>query len=514
MATYENIPGVQITETYVEPIDRNVSSDVAAIIGELDYSFKAGPLGDQMLSAVQVTNYTEALAQFGPEADGNHLLNALKAFFYEGGNIVYAIPVGRTCTYLTFTHGGSGAFSNPEFLETDITPAATGGFLPHDTTYYFKITEYVSDVVTLGETDASEVQLHVTGATVDTHKFTIAHTKNASADGWRLYMSADNSTWYKYGSDITGSSAEVTTAPPEGCTAVQPPLRSEAVLTASDANLAAFQSGLAVAKVNPDINLVVIARGNATKSDNVTLATNLATHCDECDEMHPRKRIGIIPVHADETVAEMSARTVANDRLVVIAPNGVESYFAGMLCGQYYWMSTTMKKFARLSDTDLEDTFTREETNELIGAGLTLVEPFVIPEVGGVDRYARVVRAVTTEWQATNPLETRELCIRRNIDHQIEMLTNIGYDFFQTQYTMNNEEGCMFLEQMMKSYLEGELQKGALYTSTRTNASMAGVPYSISVSTHPTDVNKVVVPLALRPTHAIEIIEIPLSIQI
>jgi hypothetical protein len=514
MATYENIPGVQITETYVEPIDRTVSSDIAAIIGELDYSFKAGALGDKLQSAVCVTNYLEALAEFGPEADDNHLLNALKEYFYEGGNIVYAIPVGRTCTYLTFTHGGTGAFANPDLLDAAVTTASTGGFIPALTTMYFKVTEYVDDVITGGETTASVAVSHAAGTPNDTHKFTVAHTKAAGADGWRLYISLNGTTWYKHGADITGSSAEVTAVPPTGSTLSQPPVRSEALLTAASANLAAFQSGLDVAKTQPEINLVIIARGNATNADIVTLAQDLADHCNECYDMHPRKRIGVIPVHPDETVAEMKARTTADDRLVVVAPNGVEAYFSGMVAGLDYWRSCTMRKFTRLTDSDLATTYSREETNDLIAAGVTLVEPFVIPMVGGVDRYARVVRGVTTERQSTSPVETQEMCVRRNIDHQIEMLTNMGCDFFQTQSSMNSEEGCMFLEQMMKSYLEGEITKGAIYVSSRANATMDGVAYSISVGEHATDVNKVVVPLALRPSHAIEIIEIPLSIQI
>lgn len=515
MATYENIPGVQVTETYVEPIDRASSSDIAAIIGELDFSFKAGPLGDKMLSAVYVSNYLEALAEFGPEADNNLLLNALKEYFYEGGNIVYAIPVGRTCTFLTFTHGGSGAFANPDFVGGDITTAATGGYIPATTTLHFKITEVCDDVVVGGETTESVALSMATGsASPATHKFTVAHTKGGSADAWRLYVSANGTTWYKYGPDLTGTSATVTDVPPTGCTLTLPPLRSEAVLTAARCNLAAFQSGLTVAKAQPEVNLVIVARGVSVKTDNTTLASNLAAHCAECYEMHPRKRMGIIPVHASETVSDMKARTETSDRLVVVAPNGVEAYFGGMVASIDYWRSCTMRKFSRLTDSDLAMTFTREETNDLIGAGLVLVEPFVIPVLGGVDRYARVVRSITAQRQAATPTETQELCVRRNIDRQIEMLTNMGCDFFQTESSMNNDEGCMFLEQMMKSYLEGEVTKGSIYVSTRTNATMDGVAYSLSVGQDPVDVNKVIVPLALRPAHAIEIIEIPLSIQL
>jgi hypothetical protein len=436
MVLYPNSPGTVIQELPVTSEAITGGIKTAVMLGETDLAFKGAP---DFQTPVFISDLAALSAKYDQDGAGvagvNMLYEQAYRHFMTGGGPLYLCQAGPVGTFLT----------TPECISDDLNTVTTGGTLLRSIKWHIRVTEYVTNaLVTKGETLASEVDANITtGGTTDTNEIVVAHTMDADADGWRVYMQADGeNTWY-LAADTAEATATITATP---TVAADLPTRNEGLVSQVAADIDDWQTALDNVKGLNFVHVVCIAGGLADRDDNIDLMDAISDHCEATYADTYIKRIGVCPAIAAETHAERintTDYTNTSDRLVKVAFGGTEGYVCGAMCSRNFDESIT---FFALPTALPEECYqggtsyplSKAERDVEYGLGWVILKPF--------EEGVRITKGITAQAGAEDPTVFKELFVRTLIDNLIENLERQGDAFIGSGRAINNQNSRMRLQ--------------------------------------------------------------------
>lgn len=261
----------------------------------------------------------------------------------------------------------------------------------------------------------------------------------------------------------------------------------------ADADSAAYSDALQRLKNEPDVDMVLTAVQDFSKSDRVAqIYSDVISHC-QVMSADCKGRIGfgqVPPSSAPKDSVEL-ARTVLSDRFVLVAPHGVVGAVAGMVGSLPYNQSPTFKRISGVGR--LKTAPGLDDQNALVGGNVATVanEP---------TRGLVVLRGLTTDGDQIN--------VRRIADHAVRGVKMLGDLFIGT---LNTDDGRSALRQKLTEFLLQMQKETAIVPSTdgtdpafKVNVYSSQADFALGI---------VRVDLAVRPVRAIDYIYATIQIQ-
>jgi hypothetical protein len=463
VSNYPHSPGTFVEELQVITTPIRPGKKTAVIIGETELAFEGSPNYQTPVMINDIPSLSVAINQIGKGIAqgtyGNPLYEQAYRHFLTNGGPCYVVQAGPLGVYV----------AQPTLITADCAKSTTGGTFPKSQKWHFRVTEYVTNtLVTKGETVASTADAVLTlDASTDTNKFTITHTKGGSATGWVVYMQLDGTAvWYR-AADGTGATIDVT-APPTSAVVAELPTRSEALISQTAADLAAWQASLDVTKGLYDVEVVTCAGGfehnqaSPTRASNIILMKKFSDHCEEMYGDTYRKRIAVCPAIYGETHAQRintTDYTNTSERLVKVVFNGCEGYVSGAHCHRNFDESIT---YFQVDECDPSETFqgttsyplTRADRDAEFALGWTILKPF--------EGIVRIMKGITAQCAATTPSVFQELFVRTVMDHIVEEIERHGDAFLGQGRMINIQSNRMILQADLNAVLKLMLDNNSI----------------------------------------------------